>query len=100
MWLCSAPEQSGSTVEELAHHTQMDVRSLQRLFRTMIGGSPKWMIERCRMQEAAQRLDANPSSSLVEMALEMGYADQAQFNRASKASVGRSPRAFAEAVHR
>jgi AraC-like DNA-binding protein len=81
-------------VEDILHRTGTTKRSLQRLFEQYVGASPKWVIQRYRLHEAAERLKAG-SVSGSRLALELGYADQAHFIRDFKAIVGISPGAYA-----
>ncbi len=70
-------------------------RALQRLFRRYVGVSPKWVIRRSRLQNAAQALAASAEVDLVGLALDLGYADQAHFVRDFKELVGATPGAYA-----
>lgn len=72
-----------------------DVRTLQRRFLKYVGVAPKWVLQRYRLHEAAEQLRKRPDTSLAELALSLGYADQAHFARDFKATVGQSPKAFA-----
>jgi AraC-like DNA-binding protein len=78
-------------VEQLA--SGMSLRAVQRLFREYVGVSPKWVIQRYRLFEAAERLAAGADGA--ELAQSLGYFDQAHFIRDFKAMVGRSPAAYA-----
>lgn len=80
-------------VEQAATLAGLDVRALQRRFLRFVGVSPKWVLQRYRMHEAAERLQAD-APSLAALAAELGYADQAHFARDFKAAVGRTPRQF------
>jgi AraC-like DNA-binding protein len=72
----------------------MNARALERSFRRAVGASPKWVLRRYRLHEAAERLKASPSSTLAAIASDLGYADQAHFARDFKRVVGMTPRAF------
>jgi len=85
-------------VDDLAARCQRSVRSLQLLFRDFVGVSPKWVIMRYRMHEAAERLDANPELPLARLARELGYFDQAHFSRNFSQVVGLSPAKYAHAA--
>lgn len=85
-------------VDALARHSGYSVRTLQRLFRRHVGASPKQVIRRIRLQEAAGRLERG-ERSVAALAAELLYADQAHFCRDFKAAVGRSPSEFATTVH-
>jgi AraC-like DNA-binding protein len=80
-------------VEDLAARYDTNVRMLQRLFGKYVGVTPKWVIQRYRLHEAAQRL-ASGDVRQTELALSLGYADQAHFVRDFRAVVGRPPAAY------
>ncbi len=73
-------------------------RALQRVFRAHVGATPKWVIRRHRLQEAALRIERGEAPSLAGLAAALGYADQSHLARDFKAAVGRSPRDFAAMV--
>jgi AraC-like DNA-binding protein len=78
-------------VEQVAEIAGMDLRRLQRGFRFTVGVTPKWVIQRYRLCEAAARLAEGDAPTLAALAQELGYFDQAHFIRDFKAVVGRSP---------
>ena len=57
--------------------------------------SPKWVIQRYRLHEAVEQLERGAEVDLAELALQLGYFDQAHFIRDFKALVGRPPGAYA-----
>jgi AraC-like DNA-binding protein len=75
----------------------LGVRALQRLFREYVGVTPKWVIQRYRLFEAAERLSAGDADGAV-LAHALGYFDQAHFIRDFKAMVGKPPLAFARTL--
>jgi AraC-like DNA-binding protein len=77
-------------VEDLAAIFPLTVRTLQRRFARYVGVSPKWVIQRHRLHEAAEALGAG-KGDIVRLALELGYFDQAHFIKDFKAIVGVSP---------
>ena len=81
-------------VGELARLMSVDARTLERRFRDAVGVSPKWVIRRYRLHEAALRLERGDLVTTV--AHDLGYADQAHFARDFKTAVGMSPVAFAK----
>lgn len=78
------------SVASVAHVAGMSERALQRLFRDYVGVSPKWVVRRFRLQEAAERL-ATSNETVAAVAAILGYFDQAHFVRDFKSVVGRTP---------
>ncbi len=95
-----ADDLSITTVERLAEVSGLGPRSLERLFREHVGASPKWVIRRNRLQEAALRLERADHTTLAALAAELGYTDQAHLARDFRSAVGRSPSEFAATVNR
>ena len=56
--------------------------------------TPKWVLQRIRLHEAAERM-ADGEGDWASLALDLGYFDQAHFIKAFKAVVGRSPADYA-----
>jgi len=81
-------------VEEVAARHGVSVRTLQRLFRRWVGVSPKWVLQRFRLQEAAERVDEIGAQDGAATAVELGYYDQAHFINDFRSAVGRSPRKY------
>ena len=79
-----------TTVEELCRHAGYSKRTLQRLFREYVGVSPKWVLQRVRLHEAAERM-AGGEGDWPRLALELGFFDQAHFIKAFKAVIGLTP---------
>ena len=82
-------------VEQAAALAGLEVRSLQRLFATAVGVSPKWVLQRYRLHQAAEQLTRAAPADGASLALELGYFDQPHFIRSFKAAVGRPPGAHA-----
>lgn len=83
-------------VDDLVERFGLNKRTLQRLFAKYVGVSPKWVIQRYRLHEAAEILAAGEPASQIDLALDLGYSDQAHFVRDFKAIVGVSPGAYAK----
>ena len=81
-------------VEELCARFDLSERTLQRLLSRRIGLSPKWLIRRRRLQEAADRL-RDDDLSLAGIAADLGYADQPHFTRDFRFATGLTPGEFA-----
>ncbi|HEX6053056.1 MAG TPA: helix-turn-helix domain-containing protein [Gemmatimonadaceae bacterium] len=81
-------------VEDLVARSGEKRRTLERRFAKYVGVSPKWVIQRYRLHEAAEQLASANGVSQVALALRLGYSDQAHFVRDFKAVVGKSPAAY------
>jgi AraC-like DNA-binding protein len=57
--------------------------------------SPKWILRRYRLHEAAEQLKGKRPPLLAALAASLGYADQSHFARDFRAVVGQTPRSFA-----
>jgi AraC-like DNA-binding protein len=90
-------EPSIARVAALAEKSGRSVRALERLFQTHVGATPKWVIRRFRMHEAAARAAGSAALDWCALAQELGYFDQAHFIRDFKAQVGRTPADYAAA---
>ena len=82
-------------VGQVAELAGSSVRSLQRDFAEYVGASPKWVIQRCRLQDAAARAAGSEPVDWAALALELGFADQAHLTRAFAAAVGVPPATYA-----
>ena len=80
-----------SRIDRLAVAVDISPRALQRLFSDYVGVSPKWVIRRFRLHEAAFRLAGAETFDLARFAQELGYFDQAHFARDFKTMVGQPP---------
>lgn len=69
-------------------------RTLQRLTARRLGLTPKWLIQRRRLHEAAARL-ATGDGDLARVAADLGYADQAHFTRDFRTATGQTPGEYA-----
>jgi AraC-like DNA-binding protein len=95
-----ADDRGITRVDQLAREFSTGVRQLQRLFKEYVGVSPKWVIQRYRLLDAAERVAAGTIVNWADLALELGYADQAHFIRDFKRLVGRSPAEYARRLER
>jgi AraC-like DNA-binding protein len=81
-------------VEQVAARGAMSVRSLQRLFAGYVGLTPKAVLTRYRLQDAAAAIDAGEVEDLARLAASLGWFDQAHFSRDFRAVVGITPSAY------
>ena len=86
-------------VDQVAALGAMSVRSLQRLFATFVGVSPKAVLARYRLQDAAAAIDAG-ADDLAALAASLGWFDQAHFSRDFRAVVGVTPSSYLQRARR
>ena len=84
-------------VAQLAGASGLSERKLQRLFSDYVGVSPKWVMRRARLHEAARRVEADGPASVdwAVLAADLGYADQAHLTRDFTATLGVPPTRYA-----
>ncbi len=90
-----AADHTLTSVDAVCKRFSLQPLALQRLFRSKIGVTPKWVIQRYRMHEAVERLAASVAKhedlSLAALAAELGFTDQAHFCRVFKTFIGEPP---------
>lgn len=90
-------DRSVTRVDDLCRRYGISPRSLQRLFSRYVGVSPKWVLRRYRLHEAAARLAEPSPGSWAQVAAELGYFDQSHFIHDFTAAVGLTPAQYAAA---
>ena len=82
-------------VEQICADENLSIRQLQRLFSLWVGVSPKWMIQRYRLHEVVEELNAAQTPpDWISLAEKLGYFDQAHFIRDFKRLIGETPAAY------
>nr|WP_203821452.1 helix-turn-helix domain-containing protein [Actinoplanes ferrugineus] len=76
------------TVRDATERLHLSARSLQRLAGRYVGLTPLAMIRRRRLQEAAERLRAEPGTNLAAVAADLGYSDHAHLANEFRAVLG------------
>lgn len=89
-------ESAIKTVNDLAARTGLGPRTLQRVFREYVGASPKWVIRRFRLHELVEVMNSGERRDWSQVALELGYFDQAHLINDFKAIVGCSPAQYSK----
>ena len=79
------------TVEDLSARAGVSVRSLQRLFSRYVGVSPKWVIRRYRLHELLEQMHSGKQLQWSQLALDLGYFDQAHLINDFKSITGYAP---------
>lgn len=87
-------------VEQLAALTGRSVRTLQRQFRRDIGVGPKWVLARFRLQEAAYALETDSDVDLADLAVRLGWYDQAHLTNDFRRMLGETPGRYASLAQR
>jgi AraC-like DNA-binding protein len=79
-------------VDSLSYHCNVSNRTLERIFQTNAGISPKTFIGIVRFQQALNVLQRSRSrGKLIDLAVESGYYDHAHFSREFKKFAGVNP---------
>lgn len=91
----AATDDRGMTkVEQITERFGIGPRTLQRLFDRYVGVTPKWVIQRFRLQEAAKLLEEGGRIDGSALSQELGFYDQAHFIKQFKAIIGVTPEAY------
>jgi AraC-like DNA-binding protein len=77
-------------IDDLASRTGLSVSAFHRTFRAVTGSSPLQFQKQLRLQDARQLL-ATRSSSVGQVAFDVGYESVAQFNREYRRLFGNPP---------
>lgn len=87
----------GQTImlEDLAGQASLSTYHFSRLFKQTIGQSPHQFVMTYRIEQAKKML-ATPTS-MIDIALRCGFADQAHFSRVFKKFEGQTPKAWRKA---
>jgi len=84
---------SALTLGALARQADLSPYHFLRLFERVTGLTPHQYIRRARLREAGARL-MSEQGKVLDVALDSGFGDISNFNRAFRAEFGASPRAF------
>ena len=88
-------DQALRRVDQLAAALGTPVRRLQRLFADFVGVSPKWVMRRARLHDAALRAEQGGPVDWAALATDLGYSDQAHLTRDFTATIGEPPARYA-----
>lgn len=83
-------------VDTIAKEVGVGLRQLQRRFADHVGISPKAVVRRYRLYEAAERARAGAPVDWAGLAAELGYSDQAHLTRDFTAVIGTPPHRYSK----
>jgi len=83
------------TLRNLARESRLSPYHFLRTFERLTGVTPHQYVLRARLRSAALRLAGEPGK-IVDVALDCGFGDVSNFNRAFRVEFGVSPRAYRE----
>jgi len=82
-------------VEHVMVHSPWSTRTTQRVFRRYVGVPVKWVLCRYRLQQAALLIETDPSVDFADLAVRLGWYDQAHFINDFRSMLGCSPGEYA-----
>jgi AraC family transcriptional regulator len=91
-WIDETPD-AELGLDRLADHARLSPYHFLRTFEQATGVTPHQYVLRARLRACAQRL-ADTSDKIVDVALDCGFADLSNFNRAFRTEFGMSPRRY------
>jgi len=80
--------------EDLAAHAGVSLRTLQRRFSTYVGLGPKWVLRRFRVLDAAAVARSGETVDWADLAVRLGFSDQAHLVRVFAEVVGEPPERY------
>jgi AraC-like DNA-binding protein len=80
-------------LDDLAAEAKLSAYHFLRVFERLIGLTPHQYVRRARLRNAAARLSTS-NAKVVEIALDCGFGDVTNFNRAFRAEFGMTPLAY------
>jgi AraC-like DNA-binding protein len=84
-------------VEQVMQHSPWSARTTQRVFRRYVGVPVKWVLCRYRLQQAALEIECEPGVDHADLAVRLGWYDQAHFINDFRAMLGTTPGEYAAA---
>jgi AraC-like DNA-binding protein len=84
-------------VEQVMQHSPWSARTTQRVFRRYVGVPVKWVLCRYRLQQAALEIESHPGVDHADLAVRLGWYDQAHFINDFRTMLGSTPGEYAAA---
>ena len=82
-------------VEQVMQRSRWSARTTQRVFRRYVGVPVKWVLCRYRLQQAALEIESNPGVDFADLAIRLGWYDQAHFINDFRTMLGCTPGEYA-----
>lgn len=86
-------------VGDIARHIELSERSVEQMFKTQIGLTPKKYLRISRLREAAKIMRTDKQLTLTQIGLILGYCDQPHFVRDFVQLTGIKPREFLQSTY-
>lgn len=80
--------------KDLTQNVGISERHLRRMFKEVVGVSPKYFCKVVQLNTVFELLRSSDSTKLHDLALECGYYDQAHFIHDFNRLIGKSPKSF------
>ena len=87
-------------VEQVMPHSPWSARTTQRVFRRYVGVPVKWVLCRYRLQQAALEIESDPGVDFADLAVRLGWYDQAHFINDFRTMLGCTPGEYAATARR
>lgn len=82
-------------VEQVMAISPWSARTTQRVFRRYVGVPVKWVLCRYRLQQAALEIETTPDVDFADLAVRLGWYDQAHFINDFRSMLGWTPGEYA-----
>jgi AraC-like DNA-binding protein len=87
-------------VDQVMALSPWSTRTTQRVFRRYVGVTVKWVLCRYRLQQAALEIESAPDVDFADLAVRLGWYDQAHFINDFRSMLGSTPGEYAAATSR
>ncbi|EQC48307.1 DNA-binding helix-turn-helix protein [Bacteriovorax sp. BSW11_IV] len=81
-------------ITELSDKCDISIREIQRLFQKYVGVTPKIYSKLIRVKMAKEKISQDDFSSLADLSVDIGYFDQAHFNKDFKTYMEETPKKY------
>ncbi|MUL84906.1 MULTISPECIES: helix-turn-helix domain-containing protein [unclassified Mycolicibacterium] len=82
-------------VDQVMALSPWSMRTTQRVFRRYVGVTVKWVLCRYRLQQAALEIESVPGVDFADLAVRLGWYDQAHFINDFRSMLGSTPGEYA-----